>query len=225
MHVFFSVDSQVKPQLFCTEGAVCLFLPLERLSLENGTLYVWLLPFGTAIPLLHPKLAWTSGSFSILSPQPSPSLLVLPSEKGVVCKMNHLFLDLAPSSLLQHHLWIQGHWSVLTWKRVSYGDKGWGGYQGIELEGKNSILVLTWHADLYQNSQCLVRKHVLSQHSHPSSAYSEASKSKLLRKCKGSWQNYAKSTPAWLHVNPGCWMLAHVWAAVFSLCWNLVTRK
>lgn len=36
------------------------------------------------------------------------------------------------------------------------GEWGRGGHQGIELEGKNSISVLTWHTGFDHISQCLV---------------------------------------------------------------------
>lgn len=77
MHVYFSVDSHGKPRLFCTDAAVCLFLPLERLSPENGTLYAGLLleqTFHYCIPSWLKLL-----NLSLCAPHP-----VLPSEKGVV---------------------------------------------------------------------------------------------------------------------------------------------
>lgn len=58
----------------------------------------------------------------------------------------------APASPLNTRSWI-----IPSIKNSFIWGQRMGRYQGIELGGKNSILVLTWHADLYRNSQCLVR--------------------------------------------------------------------
>lgn len=80
--------------------AVCLFLPLERPSLENGTLHARLL----SEQLPHYCIpSW----LELLDLSLLPTLPSSPSfrkKKKGVQKMSHLFLNPAPSSLPQHHL-------------------------------------------------------------------------------------------------------------------------